>query len=134
MAVCTPIYLTSIGFFFPRSYLTRVLVVDDGATNVHWSGENVIYTWSGVYTIIAAMHHNVYEWSSNVYSIQYVWDEDNCRAILGGVDQDFALYEWMTYDPDGHDMVLKIKVQPVEGTPIPLSLPPAPSGYWFPYN
>lgn len=105
--------------------------MDLNAFNASHADNVFQYQW-GSYTLVAVMWEEVYEWSSNRYTVNHVWDYSRCRAILGGVDQDFALYNWVTYSPVFGGLEFRIKVQPSEGPGVLLSTPPAPSSYWYP--
>lgn len=133
MATCTPIYLSDLGFNFPRSYVRGISILDATDTP-SWVADGELEYHYYDYLIHMVMHLGVWSWNSNVYSIAYVWDIDNCYATLFGVPQDFAAYLWITYEPNQYELFLRMKVQPTEGTPQFLSLPEAPDGYWYPQS
>lgn len=133
MGLCVPIYLVNPQFAVNRGYVTGVAVIDPNALNVHWEGQNIVYDFDDL-VIVIALTDGFYGWNSNKYTVDHWTDIDNCRAISSSGDLPFGLFHNLLYVADSGIIMPTFKVNLPEGTPRRLSLPAAPSNYWYPYS
>ena len=119
-------------FFFNRGIIPRWVVFGDWPIgwfedNVHRGFSNDASEWN-FYVI---MKPNVWEWSSNWYSLDYIFEDAYATSIPIGITV---------------PLTIDILWQPSTSTPLPYiqfnrqglttynysdDLPPAPSNYWF---
>lgn len=120
------------GYAFTRSYLSRVVI--DVAALIAPSFDGTAFTFQDTAHVdwYLKVRPNVWEWSSNGYTIDWLIDEAASTASIAGtpvidgfyVDVRLQINEPLRY----------IWIQPggLPGTEYPFTLPPAPPDYWLP--
>ncbi len=130
MAV-TPIYTTPINQF-PRSYLTG-FVGCTGITNMRWAGMSTLKCdFPGGFEFDLVVRPNVYSPNSNVYTLDYVFDNALSQVYHFGVPVASSMwYGFYTSPTLTQYRILILSSLPVDETQI-LDLPPMPGSYWRP--
>lgn len=104
----TPHYTTKL-YNFPRSYLSG-FVGCVGITNMRFSGNILECDYGGgAFTFSLVVKHNVFVASSNVYSLDYVFDNAASHVDAGGVPVPSGMwYGWypMTTRPEWRILIL----------------------------
>ena len=107
MAV-TPHYTTRL-YNFPRSYMSG-FVGCVGITNMRWSGETLVCDYGGgAFRFDLVVTHKFFVPSSNVYSLDYVFDNAASQVYSGGLPVPSGMwygYYKMTTRPEWRILIL----------------------------
>jgi hypothetical protein len=124
-------YYPSHDFNFNRGYVTEIALQHDGDWTIVWTDNVAVLTYQPFYVVLTlTINPKVFEWSSNVYSLDYVVERDFYIFPPDPVEHDMPIAVAWTVQP-GHYRPL-IAINPVNaGTNLYYhTLPPAPDDYW----
>ena len=121
-------------FAIPRSYLRGFTFRDTGSIAPHWNGEAIegVNAFNVFYHI--ELGTNVYDWSSNTYTEDYVFDATSSYASILGVPTDPGVLVQIGYYLNEGEWRLICDVSGFGGTQQPLDLPSQPSDFWYPVS
>lgn len=121
-------------FAIPRAYLLGFTFTDTGATPPHWVGNAIegVNQFNTFYHLV--VRENVYDWNSNVYSEDYVFDAQGSSASIFGVPTDPGVLVQYGYHLNEGEFRLICDVSGFGGAVVTLDLPPAPADFWYPFN
>ena len=128
----TPVYLSNSRFNLLRSYVPGIVVRDTGAHSLSFAG-GVVSWVVGVYAITAKLKSNVEEWTSNYYTLDYVWDFPAFTLTISGVPfSPFGVFVFSDFNPPYFGVWLSLSLFTPGVEHHKLVLPGAPAGYWLP--
>lgn len=118
-------------FNFPRSYIERVAIRSTLSVDPHFDGDTIEWNAAPGYTYRVALKSNFKAWSSNVYSMDYIFDEA-ASSIDCHLFPCFDLVTiGFTHLINDKPPILWIQPFATPGDAFVLSLPGAPSTYWL---
>lgn len=120
------------GYNLPRSYVQRVAVEFDGAFNFSQSGQDIHLDYPGGGHLKIVIKDSFYNWSSNIYSASYVFDDQLSENTYPGSGGPVGFLAFVFPQIYNANIVFTIRVQFGAGTPHYFMLPDAPGGYWRP--
>jgi hypothetical protein len=120
------------GFNIPRSYVQRVVVEFNDGFNFSQTG-NVIECDYGVGGHLKmVVLPSFYDWSSNVYSAGYVWDDENSENTYPGSGGPVGFLAFVFPQIYDGNICMTIRVAFSPQTPNYFTIPGAPGDYWRP--
>ena len=121
-------------FAMPRSYLLGFTFTDTGSVAPHWVDNAIegVNQFNVFYHLV--VRENVYEWTSNVYSEDYVFDAEASYASIAGVPTDPGVLVQYGYHLNEGEFRLICDVSGFGGPVVTLDLPSPPGGFWYPWN
>lgn len=127
----TPICFPQPKFAFPRSYAIEFGMSADGFPVTQIDNLWRIDYGSPVSVLVyARMRENVFEWSSNVYTLDYVWDDLWYTLPPDPTPLPYlANFVWAT-NPNTGVKVLLLDPTHLGSVAELFPLPPSPTGWW----
>lgn len=129
----TLVYLNPPKFALVRSYVYGVVLTDSLITFASFSARHLSYT-SDIYHVEGDMNPLFYAWSSNVYTLDYVWNASTFSLSISGVPYagpwGLFVFNWLLPDEGGWRVGISL-FSPAVATRR-FALPLQPPGWWNP--
>lgn len=119
------------GYNAPRSYICQCAVEFDAAISVVISLGEIVIVYPPDGLLIVPFHEGWYDWNSNVYSIEYVFDMENSQNYPHFPGPQGAWYSQNLYQHIEGKLTPTLRVAFSPETPRLLELPGAPADYWL---
>lgn len=118
------------GYNAPRSYVRGVCVEFDAGRNWTQAGNVISCDYDFASHLNIVLKSNFYVWSSNSYSIGYVWDDALSENFIypSVTPVGFLAFPVMRH-VDGF-LFASLRIAFAPETPVIFDLPPSPPTYW----
>lgn len=129
--VVVPIPLPA-GFRCPRSYVGSITIDVADQFGVTFDGSSFTFRDSINVDWVLRTRLNVWDWSSNVYTPDWIIDAPASSAEIAGSPVIDGFYAEVRVDLNRHLRYIWIQPGGLPGNLWTFDLPPAPPGYWLP--